>query len=115
MFVITKRQFAALGEQSFTDRIRGTLTELFPEQTRQIPPASLDAQILKEVRNAAGYGLVSEQAAATFVMTAWLLGPGFDKKFPAVQEYLTNRRRSESEKAKWLEAFSVCLLQTLQK
>jgi hypothetical protein len=114
MLTLSAQQLAILGEQSFVDRFRSLLRETFPEETHAIPNREMDTRILTEVHNAADYGLVSEQSAATFVMAAWLLGPGFDTKFPAVNDRLTSPRLSEAQKASWLEAFSISLLKALE-
>jgi len=115
MFVLKPEQLTVLGERSFAQRFREVLVEAYPARAGRIPPSELEAQILKQARNAEEYGLLSEQPVATFVMTAWLLGPDFDEKIPAVQEQLSSNRLTENEKAEWLERFSVLLLQTLEK
>jgi len=98
----------------FVDRFRALLHERF-EQAKDVPRDELDAAIAHQLSKAEYYGLTSEQSAATFVMSAWLLGPDFDTEFPALNERLTNQRLSEHEKAKWLEVFTVGLLDALEQ
>jgi hypothetical protein len=114
MIVLTQAQLDTLGEQSFVDRFRALLRETYPEQARTIPARALDDEIRRQVRVAAGYGIVSEQAAAVFLMTAWILGPGFDTKYPAVSTQLKSGRLDEQQKARWLESFTVALLKVLE-
>jgi hypothetical protein len=102
-----------MGELWFLQRFRSVLLESF-EEARRIPIEDLNATVLEQLRKAERYGLVSEQQAATFVMTAWLLGSDFDMLFPAVRERLSDPRLSQRTKAKWLEAFAERLLSALE-
>jgi hypothetical protein len=113
MFVISKSRFAQMGEASFVERVRGVLLEAFPEQVDAIPAAELNAEILRQARRAEAYGLKSEASAATFVITAWMLGLDFDTRFADVHRTLNSTWLTQDQKSSWLESSSVKLLQLL--
>jgi hypothetical protein len=113
MFTITESRFTQMGEASFVDRMRSVLLEAFPEQIRAVPSAELSAEILRQARRAEAYGLTSELSAATFVLTAWMLGLDFDTRFEDVQRTLASTWLTQDQKSSWLESFSVKLLQLL--
>ena len=72
--------------------------------------AMLQAQVAKARR----HGLSSELDLARYVITAWLLGPDFDTRFPAMAEVLASKRLGPSQKAEALERISTTLLDTLK-
>jgi len=113
MLVIKKSQFAQMGEVSFVERLRSVLLESFPEQVRAIPATELNAEILRQARRAETYGMTSETSAATFVVTAWMLGLDFDTRFEDVQHTLTSTWLTQDQKSNWLQQFSVKLLEAL--
>jgi len=111
--LIRKEQLGQMGEALFVERFRSLLQESF-EKARGLSRDELDPVILDQLHRAAGYGLVSEQPAATFVMAAWLLGPGFDTVLPGVRDRLTDSNLSESQKGVWLEAYTAEFLNALE-
>jgi hypothetical protein len=113
MLTIRKSQFTQMGELSFLERLRSVLRESFPEAVRAIPGAELDAEILRLVHRAEAYGLKSEQSAAIFVTTAWMLGRDFDTRFEDVQTTLKSTGLTQSQKSSWLQSFSLELLKAL--
>ncbi len=111
--IIRREQLASLGESRFRDRFRALLKECF-EDARSISPDDLNAAISSQLKKAERYGLTSEQPAATYIMSAWLLGSDFDARFPAVGERLADENTSQADKAKWLETFTTTLLDSLE-
>jgi hypothetical protein len=112
--IIRTDQSAYLGKLTFIRRIRELICEQFQE-ARSIPRHEFNPEIFRQLKRAEKYGLQSEHGAATYVMTAWLLGPQFDEKFPAAQERLKDPETPEAQKVLWLQTFSVNLLDALQK
>ncbi len=107
--IIRRDQTAYLGKLAFIHRIRKLIWKQFPEAL-SVPRHELDAQIFRQLQRAERYGLHSENAAATYVMTAWLLGPEFDQEYPAVHDRLSNPQLSEALKVLWLQTFTIRLL-----
>ncbi len=112
--IIRKDQSAYLGKLAFIRRLRELICEQFPD-ARRIPKHELNPEIFQQLQRAERYGMHSEHAAATYVMTAWLLGPDFDEKFPRAGECLQNPETPESHKVLWLQTFATTLLETLEK
>ena len=105
MLIITESQLARMGEASFVARLRRVLMESFPEEIRSIPAAELDAQI-RQAHRAEAYGLKNEVSVATFVATAWMLGPDFDTRFDIAHTTLKSIVAYRSSKSSWLQSFS---------
>ncbi len=115
MLKIGAEQYAAIGERSFAARMDTLLRRHFPKETAGLERGALDAEVLRQAVVAGRYGLQSEQGVATFILSAWLLGPGFDARIPAITERLADSQLAEAEKAAWLEAFSSALLHALSR
>ena len=62
---------------------------------------------------ALAHGLADEQSAATFVLTAWLFGEGFDERIPALAQVLAAPELSAADKARALQDFGTASFCTL--
>jgi hypothetical protein len=115
VFTFNASQLQRIGEQSFLMRMREILAEQFPDQRASLASPEFEPTVLTLVERAATYGLGDEQSAATFVLTAWLLGTGFDTDFPGLQELLTQEDLTAHQKCAALEAFAQTLLDDLRQ
>jgi hypothetical protein len=106
---ITNEQRVALGYAPFVERFRVLLLECFPQASVSLDHKEFGSIAVEQAKVARSYGLRSESAVATFLLSAWLLGVDFDRRIPAIHEQLTSALH-ESDKAEWLEAFVVALL-----
>jgi hypothetical protein len=95
-------------EQRITDLLRSE----FPE-AQQIPEKELDQIVHEEIGRAERYGLVTERQAFSFVTAAWMLGRGFDTRFPAPRHMLSDPDLNGEEKATWLRAWVRTVFETL--
>jgi hypothetical protein len=112
--LITKGQRDALGYGAFVRRFRALLLDCFPDAADAVSTDEFDETLRRQCDIARQYGLRSERAIATFLMSAWLLGPEFDRRFPAVNQQLLSSL-DEDEKASWMEAFVAALLGRLSQ
>jgi hypothetical protein len=110
---ISKRQMEHLANDSLTRRIIATLRDKFPTEIDAEDPQQLSETVRDQIGLARQRGFVSEYGVATFVVTAWILGLGFDTRMPAVAECLAREDMPEEEKALWLEQYCTLLLTKL--
>ena len=78
-------------------RIAALLIDSFPAAGR-MPRDQLDAWVHQRCEKADQYGLVSERAAALFVVVSWLNGDDFDSQSQAIRDGLNDPQRSCSDK-----------------
>ena len=113
--ILRKTQVAFLDQQqssSFERRLIAFLQQEFEGAARE-PAAALQPELAVQISNARKYDLLTEQSIASYVVTAWLLGPDFDVAFPAANEVLTAQIPGEM-KAAFLEAWTTELFETLE-
>jgi hypothetical protein len=115
VFTFNSGQMQRIGEQSFLTRMREILAEQFPDQQAFLASPEFEPTVLALVERAASYGLGDEQSAATFVLTAWLLGAEFDTDFPGLQELLAQEDLTAHQKCAALESFAQTLLEDLRQ
>jgi hypothetical protein len=92
------------GDRSYELRLTRFLQEQFADAAKE-PTNRLRPDVAAQIGKARGYGLLSEQEVAIYVITAWLLGQSFDREFPAAHEVLTSPVSAEL-KAHFLEQWS---------
>ena len=110
-------QFQHLGESHFVNKLRGILLEgaSDPAATRaEMASPQGEAALRAQIASARRHGMASELDIARYVITAWLLGPDFDTRFPAMAEVLASDRLTPSQKAEALERITETLLATLR-
>lgn len=115
MLQITPEQWpgiAADGRRAFVIRVAAFLRANVPGMAGE-PDRTLHPQVEAQIVRAFGYGLESEQAVATYVVTAAWLGPEFDTRFPAAAAVLNARDMDEGRKADWLDAWTIELFEQL--
>lgn len=114
MFTISERQMSQLATETMANRLFDHLMESFPDQVGASDKAELRPAIIEQMELADRYGFETEQQVAIFVTSAWLLGLGFDQRYPAVQECLVQSGLMPGEKAEWLQAFAETMFLTLE-
>ena len=106
--IIRNEQFDAMAIPNiadFIERAIAFLYENFPESLDENTD-ELTETVGFLIEKAEVYGLVTEQHAMTYITTAWLLGPEFDKEFPAAKETLSSKEFTSDEKSDWLAKWS---------
>ena len=86
---------------NFLERAVKFLYEKFPE-SRKEDPDKLTDMVGVQLDKADSYGLATEQQVMTYITSAWVLGPNFDKEFPSARETLNSKRTTPDKKADWL-------------
>ena len=117
MLEITPQQLAVLSAQSRRDYVRRLATFLRQEvnELATMPDDALLAETEAQIVKAWNYGLESEQAVATYAVSAALLGADFDTAFLPTAAVLQSRDMSGAAKARWLESWSVELFEQLAR
>lgn len=107
------RAFQDGAEQEYLLRLGAFLREAVPSLADE-PPSTLLPQLRQIISQSRGYGLESEQAIASYAVTAGLLGLDFDSRFPGAGQIL-HSGESEGRKAELLEGFAVRLFEALER
>lgn len=106
-------QYEAMGRTSYLQRLRALIREYFPRQSAGIDDDQMDERLWEQTLLARHYGLEDERSAASFALTAFLLGEGFDRSVPALAQILDSDQLSPSRKAQALEDFTLLLFSIL--
>lgn len=106
-------QYWPLGRASYLQRLIALIREHFP-QAAEFDDETLGAGLWEQAQLAKRYGLQDERSAATFALTAWLLGRGFDRNIPALTQILDSDELSPTGKAQALSDFTRLLFHILE-
>ena len=112
--IIRKSQFDQMASERFLDRVIEILCASYPDARSSLSSEMGRAALREQYSKAIGYGLSPEASAARYLITAWLLGPDFDTRFPAMHEVLSDPSIAPWRKAESIESFAVTLLEMLQ-
>ncbi len=107
-------QYEAIGRSSYLDRLVALIRGNFPRPAEAMDDEALAQALWEETELARSYGLEDEQSAATFALTAWLLGRGFDHRIPALAQILNSNELSPGQKAQAMRDFNLLLFSTLE-
>ena len=116
MLKITPTQMGgmeATARAGFVARLAAFLREEVPSLAA-LPREELDPEVERQIGKAVGYGLESERAASTYVLTAAWLGSDFDKEYAPAAAVLAANDMSEQQKADWLEGWSLEMFKRLE-
>jgi hypothetical protein len=106
----TYTKFQEFEERRFIKRVSDFLRNSVPGLAAEPEPQML-ATIRQLQDQADTYGMINEQAVASYALTAAHLGVDFVERFRGIRQILF-LDRSQDEKAALLESFTVKLLQT---
>ena len=106
-------QYAQLGRASYLRRLIALIREHFPGHADGIDDEMLEQGLWEQTLLARRHGLEDERSAATFALTAWLLGKDFDRSMAALTRILESDLLSPTAKAQALEDFTLLLFHTL--
>lgn len=113
MFQFTKNQWSELGRLTFERRVIDIIRLRYPVQSHDLTDEVLGAVITVQAKRAVEYGLVDEQSATAYVLTAWLLGEDFDTRIPILQQVLLAHDLTAAEKSKALTDFTLAAFDAL--
>lgn len=114
MVTISQAQWDKMGQDSFDARLISILRTNHPQQVGRMPFTDLVAAIHRQTAHAGCYGLHDERSVATYVYTAFLMGEEFDRRIPAINQILRERRMPSPRKAQALSDFSKLVFHTLE-
>lgn len=114
MVTISQAQWDKMGQDSFDARLVAILRKNHPDQVSRMPFADLVAAIHRQTAQAVCYGLHDEHSVATYIYTAFLMGEEFDRRIPAINQILRERRMPSPKKAQALANFSKLVFHTLE-
>ncbi len=114
MLKFNAEQFLPLGRDCYLRRLIALIRESFPRQADGFDDETLGQGLWEQTLLARRYGLDDERSAATFALTAWLLGKGFDRNIPALAQVLGSDELSPSRKAQALLDFTRLLFHILE-
>ncbi|MEN9903979.1 MAG: hypothetical protein RLZZ555_544 [Pseudomonadota bacterium] len=106
--------YASLGRESYLRRLIAIIQEHFPGLAAEFDEEALADGLWEQTLLAKRYGLDDERSAATFALTAWLLGKGFDRNIPALRQILESDQLSPTRKAQALLDFTQLLFHQLE-
>ena len=111
---ISKAQWASLGERNFERRVAELIRTQYPAQAADVSDAEMRAFTARQASTARRYGLDDELSAMTLVLTAFLLGEGYDERIPALAQVLGAPELSAATKAQALTDFTLAVFGTLE-
>ncbi|MBC7664254.1 MAG: hypothetical protein H7276_10745 [Caulobacter sp.] len=103
---ISSEQWSQMGRDSFVRRMLVIIRRHHPEKSASLTDEALSAAIQRQFERALGYGLADEQAAATYIHSAWLLGQEFDERIPGIHQVLVDPALPAARKAAALDDFT---------
>ena len=110
---LSSAQCDALGRDSHLRRLIALIRDRFAGHAAGCEDATLGPALWEQTLLARRHGLEDERSAATFALTAWLLGKDFDRSMAALTRILESDRLSPTAKAQALEDFTLLLFHTL--
>ncbi len=115
--IIRTEQLSPLSRKLDADYL-DKLTALLRQESvdaRNEPVESFRKDVERMLQKAQQFGLVTERDAAVFVITAFLLGEGFDREFAAAGRVLSASDLTGGNKAAWLEQWTSLMFEALGK
>jgi hypothetical protein len=101
-------------EHAFVDRMVSFLQVQFEDAAAE-PRLVLLEGVRAQIEKARRYGMTTQQQIATYVTTAWMLGPDFDVEFTAAMKMLSSHNYPTDEKANWLVQWTQQLFLSLEE
>jgi hypothetical protein len=112
---ISHHQMAGMADTSFNERMVQVLAAADPKAPAELRSEAGQRMLNQLVERARAHGLQSELDVGRFIVTAWMLGPDFDTRFPAMREILAEPRLSPTQKADAIETLTTTLMNNLQQ
>ncbi|EHR70166.1 hypothetical protein BurJ1DRAFT_1294 [Burkholderiales bacterium JOSHI_001] len=112
---INPDQMARLADTSFNERMVQVLAAADPKAPAELRSEAGQRTLNQLTDRARAHGLQSELDIGRFIVTAWVLGPDFDTRFPAMREILAEPRLSPTQKADAVETLTTTLMNNLHR
>ena len=108
-------QMDRLAELHLRERLIDALCSVEPDAEAELRSPSGLRQLDTLMARARRHGLSAELDIGRFIVTAWLLGPDFNTRFPAMREILAEPRLSPTQKMDAVEALTTTVLNSLHQ
>ncbi|MBF0332113.1 MAG: hypothetical protein HQL40_00505 [Alphaproteobacteria bacterium] len=109
MIIVDEQQIGEVAKDAFCEHVRALLVQNFPDAKME-DDARLKKEIWEQAKLANTYGLHGKRSCATFVVTAWILGIGFDKTHSVLRRTLSDAKLAPCVRAAALEEYTLNLL-----
>ena len=113
MLSFTNNQWTEVGRLAFARRMIDIIRNRYAAQSSDLTDEALGSAITAQEKLAVKYGLLDEQAAATFVLTAWWLGEGFDERIPVLSQVLRSPELTVNQKVQAMTDFTLATFEAL--
>lgn len=113
MILFRQSELDALAGARFERRLVELLCEEDPAAADTLGTQAGMRMLREQCGKARRYGLHGELDVARYVITAWLLGPDFDQRFPAMAEVLNASALAPAQKAEAIQRVALATLQGL--
>lgn len=116
MLEITPEQMSSMdadARRAFVRRLAAFLRRQVPSLADE--PGPIEPEVERQIVKAVGHGLEGENAVSAYVLAAAWLGPDFDVAFPAAAAVLAANDMSETQKADWLDGWTVEMFERLER
>ena len=108
-------QLRGLADTQFGQRMAQVLATVDPAAPAALQTPDGQAMLWQLVQRAQGHGLHAELDIGRYLVCAWLLGPDFDTRLPAMQQILAEPRLSPSQRADAIERLAGTVMDTLRQ
>jgi hypothetical protein len=112
--IVSADQHEEMGVGRFLNSFTGLLCQTLPEAKGSLNTPDGQRILREQYAKATGYGFRSEREIARYLLTAWLLGSDFDKRYPAMAGILLNRAVPPAQRAADIGRLTVQLFETLE-
>lgn len=103
-------QIADVSERRFERRLVNAIARADPTALEGLDTPQGMVMLRQQCAKARAVGMSAEIDIARYVVTAWLMGPDFDTRFPAMTEVLSAARLTGSQKADGIERICTAVL-----
>ena len=114
MFRISAEQLESSSNRRFEQTLTQIICQHTPDGKGAVDTPAGQKILEQQIQKARSYGMRSELEIANYVIAAWLLGPDFDHRFPAMSEILHADTLPPLKKAEALEKVCMVLFTQLQ-
>jgi len=111
---ISCTQMDAMAQARFEQRLAGLISGEDERAREALLAPEGREQMRGQIGLARDYGLRSELDISRFVIVAWLLGPGFDTRFPAMAQVLNAPQLEPGQKSDFIERICSAVLTELR-
>jgi len=115
MLTLTAGHVAQMSDLHFERRLIKVISEVDPTAADALSSPEGLVMLRLQCRRARSFGMGTELDISRYVVTAWLMGPDFHRRFSAMAEVLASDRLTPTRKADAIERISTAVLFELRQ